>query len=62
MQSIIPPLCIGIAIFIVGCFMVAYNKYIETGKKRSFLSTFIGLLAYGIGGAAAALYLLIKMF
>ena len=62
MQSIIPPLCVGIAIFIVGCFMVAYNKYIETGKKRSFVFTFIGLLAYGIGGAAAALYLLIKLF
>lgn len=62
MQSIIPPLCVGIAIFIVGCFMVAYNKYIETGKKRSFVFTFIGLLAYGFGGAVAALYLLIKLF
>ena len=62
MQNIIPPLCVGIAIFIIGCFMVAYNKYTETGKKSSFIFTFIGLFAYGLGGAAAALYLLIKLF
>lgn len=62
MADMIAALCVGIAIFIIGCFMVAYNKYIETGKKRSFLFTFIGLLAYGFGGTATALYLLIKLF
>ena len=34
----------------------------KTGKKRTLIFTFIGLLAYGLGGAAAALYLLIKLF